>query len=141
MKSIVNELKIDTGAAIEIVDITDPVAQVLDGSGIASGAVTIFTQHTTTAININEREAGLQEDMIKFLAKFAPPEAGYLHDKNAGDGRKNAHSHISTLFMSASATIPVVDGKLAIGRWQSVFFIELDGPRKGRTVIVQANGA
>jgi len=135
-----NTVKLQTTKPIEIIDITDKVKDIVVEVGVRNGLINIITQHTTTAININEREPGLQEDMLRFLTEFVPREAGYTHDKNAADGRPNAHSHLMTMFTNASETIPIEDGKMLLGNWQSIFFIELDGPREERKVIVKIIG-
>lgn len=140
MKRILKNIKLKTGKEIEIVDISNQVREIVASSGIGEGCVNIITQHTTTAININEKEEGLQKDMIRFLKDIVPKEGSYIHNQNAADGRFNAHSHLMTLFANASETIPISNGDLIIGKWQSIFFIELDGPREERTVVLQIQG-
>ena len=78
--------------------------------------------------------------METFLKRFAPRDGTYLHNLNPVDGRDNAHSHLLGLLMNASETIPFSKGKLLVGEWQSVFFIELDGPRKQRNILLQISG-
>lgn len=140
MTIIIKEIKIETTHPIQIIDITDRVSSLVKGSGVKDGGVTVITQHTTTAININEREEGLQRDMVDFLTRQVPKGGDFIHNRNAADGRPNAHSHLLTLFSNASETVPVSDGKMLLGGRQSIFFIELDGPREERTFIVQIKG-
>lgn len=140
MKLLTKKITLATAHPIQIIDITDRVRSIVEESGIKNGFLNIMTQHTTTAININEKEEGLQRDMIDFLERIVPRDADYIHNRNAIDGRANAHSHLLGLFTNTSETIPVVDGKPALGGWQSVFFIELNGPRDERTVVVQIGG-
>ena len=108
-----------------------------------------------SAITINEAEPRLMDDVRQFLRKLAPPEYPYLHNdlhlREAPDGwpggweawaaqePENCHSHLLSMLLGNSETVPVVDGELTIGTWQSVMLVELDGPRK-RTVGVQVVG-
>lgn len=139
MKHSVHEIQFNTSNGVEFLDITDHVAGVIEKSGVRDGIATIFTQHTTAAIRINERCARLQTDMLGILEKLVP-RADYRHDEDTVDNRKNARSHLTALLLGASETIPVVNGKLMLGTWQSVFFIELDGPRHSRRAIVKIVG-
>lgn len=139
MKQFLDEIRIETKGAVEFLDITDRVASVLEKSGIRDGIATVFTQHTTAAIRINERCARLQADMLGILEKLVP-RADYRHDEDTVDNRKNARSHLTALLLGASETIPVSNGKFMLGTWQSVFFIELDGPRHSRRAIVKIIG-
>ncbi len=139
MKNIIKTIELETTAPIQVINITDQVKSILQESGIQEGSLTLLTQHTTTAININEEEEGLQRDMIDFLKQFVAADGDYIHNRNAADGRPNAHSHLISLLTNSSETIPITEGKLLLGGWQSLFFIELDGPRPKRTVTIQIN--
>lgn len=140
MKTFCETVELNTRQATELVDITGKVEALVRQSGISEGQACVYTQHTTSAIVINEFEEGLQKDMILFLNKIAPPQKDYLHDRSPLDGRLNAHSHLQSLLLSASQTIPVSKGKLALGNWQKIFFAELDGPRPSRRLSVQILG-
>lgn len=133
-------LKIRTQAPIEIVDVTDRVKGVFEQHSVQNGQVTVSSAHSTAFIALNEKEPMLQRDMIDFLARFIPEETQLKHNIAPIDGRKNAHSHLIGLFMNASETIPIAHGKLLLGAWQSVFFVELDGPREEREIRVQVVG-
>lgn len=139
MKHSLQEIAFKTERAIEFIDITDRVRDALSASGVRDGLVTVFTPHTTTAIVINERCARLQQDMMGLLEKIVPAMK-YRHDEDTVDTRPNARGHLMSLLLSASGTIPVVGGELALGTWQSIFFIELDGPRRQRGVTVRVIG-
>jgi secondary thiamine-phosphate synthase enzyme len=107
------------------------------------GAI-VFVRHTTTAVAINEYEERLLEDIKNHFQKLAPPTEKYLHNDLhlrdvPLDEPINAHSHLIAMMLNNSETIPIVDGKLALGTWQSVLFIELDGPRR-RSVLIQISG-
>lgn len=140
MRIITHTIRIQTTKPIEIIDITPEVTTALVSSGLQQGQVTIISQHTTAFININEKEERLLEDMETWLKRLVPKDGNYLHNLNPIDGRHNAHSHLLGLFMNSSETIPFSEGKLHLGEWQSLFFVELDGARKERKVLVQISG-
>jgi secondary thiamine-phosphate synthase enzyme len=140
MKYALSELRLATAEPIEVLDITDQVRGCLEKNPVRNGFLTLISNHTTAFVNLNERETNLQRDMVEYLSKIAPQGAGYSHDVSPVDGRANAHAHLAGLFMNASETIPIVDGRLLLGRWQSVLFVELDGPRQGRSVHVYIVG-
>ncbi len=129
-----------TAKPIEIIDITAEVSALLLSSGLERGQVTVISRHTTAFININEKEECLVDDMETYLKRLVPKDGNYRHNLNPIDGRHNAHSHLLGLFMNSSETIPFSEGKLLLGEWQSIFFVELDGPREERTVLVQISG-
>jgi len=120
------EFTVSTDARLDIVDVTDRVAAAVGGEGTA----TVFVDHTTAGIVVNEAEPRLLDDMRTFLADLVPDE-GWRHDELDG----NADSHLRAMLLGPSATVPVVDGDLSLGRWQSVLLVECDGPRE-RTVRV-----
>lgn len=137
-------LQIETQPGIEIYNLTPEILPLLESSGIQNGQVLVFSRHTTTALAINEYEERLLEDLKVYLKKLAPPNDKYLHNDLhlrdvPPDEPENAHSHLMAITLSTSEVIPVVEGKLALGTWQSVLFFELDGPRT-RTVSVQISG-
>ena len=140
MQYIIKTIKVQTTKHIEIIDISSEVAEAVSASALVAGQVTVISQHTTAYININEKEDRLIEDMETFLKRFAPRDGNYLHNFNPLDGRDNAHSHLLGLLMNTSETIPFSQGKLLLGQWQSVFFVELDGPRKERNILLQISG-
>ncbi|MEH2237797.1 secondary thiamine-phosphate synthase enzyme YjbQ [Nostoc sp.] len=142
---IINKLiEIETEPKINIHHITPQIQDLLASTSIKNGQVLVFSRHTTTALAINENEVRLLEDIKVFLQKLAPESGCYLHnDLHLRDVPENepinAHSHLMAMMLTTSEIIPVVDGKLALGTWQSVLFFELDGPRK-RTVFIQISG-
>jgi secondary thiamine-phosphate synthase enzyme len=136
---------IATKEPIEFVDLTDRINQHLRDANIRDGAVTVFSRHTTAAIKINEAEELLLEDFKHFLRRLCPVEHTYNHNDMsrrkppiAIDERPNGHSHLMHLLLATSETIPVSDFRLALGTWQRVFMIELDGPRT-REVMVRCH--
>jgi len=105
-------------------------------SGVAHGVLTVISPHTTARITINERERELQQDMIRWLEQLAPATAPYGHNREPVDDRLNAHAHLLGLFLNATETVLVSDGVLELGGWQSLFLVELDGPRTQREVLL-----
>ena len=142
---IINKIiQLQTDPGINIHKVTSYIEKILTATSIKNGQVLVFSRHTTTALAINENEERLLEDVKVYLRKLAPETDKYLHNDLhlrdvPPDEPINAHSHLMAMTLSTSEVIPVVDGKLALGTYQSVLFFELDGPRK-RTLFVQICG-
>ena len=140
-----------TERAFHVTDVTDDCLALVDEAGVQEGTLTVYTQHTTCAVKINERETCFLEDLRLFMEKLVPAGAYYRHDdfeirdpetlaSTAEDEPINGHSHIKQMLLGcASETVPVVDGRLALGRWQRVMFIELDQARE-RRISLQVQG-
>jgi secondary thiamine-phosphate synthase enzyme len=136
-----------TRQPIELIDITDPVAELVRDAGVCSGQVVLLSRHTTAAVRMQENEPLLLEDLRDFLVRLAPPTSAYRHNDFRvrthhfdPDERPNGHAHCLQLLLGSSESMPVVDGALALGTWQRVFLIELDGPRPAREVLVHLSG-
>ena len=139
-------LHITTAEAPQFIDITDDVQRIVSESGVRFGQVTVFSTHTTAAIKVNENEPLLLQDMARIIGKFAPLEGDYAHNDFSrrtvnieDDECANGHAHCQHLFLSTSETIPILDGRLALGQWQRAFFVELDRARQ-RKVLVSVIG-
>jgi len=139
-------LELETTAAPGFHDITDDVAAIVAESGVTFGQVSVYSIHTTAAVRINENEPLLLRDMARTLRQIAPSDAYYEHNDFGRrtvnmneDECANGHSHCQHLFLSTSETIPVLNGALALGTYQSIFLIELDHP-KLRQVLVTVVG-
>ena len=120
---------VDTDRRTQVLDITDRVAAALPEN--ASGTATVFVRHTTAGVAVNEAEDQLLGDVEAFLGDAVADE-GWNHDRLDG----NADAHLRALVVGASETVPVTDGSLDLGTWQSVLLVECDGPRT-RTVEVR----
>ena len=127
---------VETRERTEVVDVTGLVDGAVRTSGVREGVAVVQTPHTTTAVVINEREGRLMQDLLDWAARMAPDGAGYRHDGTDG----NAHAHLRGIMMGASVSVPVTEGRLALGTWQSVLFVELDGPRSRRLHIQVLGG-
>jgi secondary thiamine-phosphate synthase enzyme len=137
-------LTITTGPGIRAHDLTPAIRKLLDECGRWTGYLTVTSRHTTTAITVNENEPRLLEDLVHFLERLAPAGDHYLHNdihlrECPPDEPRNAHAHLLAMLLGSSAVVPIVDGALDLGTWQSVFLVELDGPRE-RTVGLQVCG-
>ncbi len=137
-------IELQTGQNIDLYDLTPALRNIVAQSGIQDGFVTITSQHTTTAITINENEARLTEDIKTFLTRLIPPADKYLHNDIAlrdcpPDEPQNAHSHLAAMLLGSSEVITVTHGELILGQYQSVMLCELDGPRS-RKVSIQIYG-
>ena len=139
-------LRVETEKAPQFIDITDWVSQCVAQSEVRNGFAVVYSKHTTAAIKINENEPLLLEDMSRFLERLSPREGCYAHNdfsirtvNMTPDEAPNGHAHLQHLLLGTSETVPVIDGLMQFGRYQSIFFIELDHPRP-REVMVQVLG-
>jgi secondary thiamine-phosphate synthase enzyme len=144
MKIINQQLSIETTKGFNITDITDLLGNIIQELELIEGILTICSMHTTTAITINENEERLLQDLDGYFNRLVPEKDHYLHNDLhlrdcPPDEPENAHSHIQAILIGQSVHVRVVDGKLALGKWQSVLFCEFDGPRE-RTVGIQFMG-
>ena len=138
--------KVTTKSAPEFIDITNWVSECVSASNISNGFAVVFSKHTTAAVKINETEPLLLNDMAAFLEKIFPRKHDYQHNNfeirtvNMNDDESpNGHAHLQHLLLGTSETVPVINGEIQFGTYQSVFFIELDHPR-AREVMVHVVG-
>lgn len=139
-------IKIQTTQAPEFIDITDKVIDIVDRTGVEEGVAVVYSKHTTAAVEINENESLLIQDMEEYLEEIAPRDGDYKHndfsirtENMTKDECPNGHAHCQHLSLGASESIPIIGGELQFGRWQRVFMIELDRPRE-RQVLLQILG-
>jgi secondary thiamine-phosphate synthase enzyme len=122
-----------TKGEIEFADLTDQIQAAVAKSRISNGIVHVFAPHATGVIILTENEQGLLEDIRKFLETIIPKNANYAHPSNA-------HSHLRSILLPPDKTLPVVDGHVEFGTWQSLMFVETDVYPRRRTVTVQIMG-
>lgn len=122
----------------DIIDITDHVSQAIQESSLSNGIATVFVAGSTAALSTIEYEPGLKHDFPRMLSRVAPEDIVYEHDNTWHDG--NGHSHVRASLIGPSLTIPVVGGKLTLGTWQQIVFLEMDTRPRNRNVIVQLLG-
>ena len=128
-----HSFKINTDKNFEIIDITSKINELID---IDEGIVSVFSKHSTSAIVVNENEQGLLSDFEFMLSNLVTDKYSYQHDRIDN----NAKSHLKSFLLSSSECLPIKNSKLDLGTWQSVFFIELDGPRRSRTITLTMVG-
>lgn len=141
-----DEIRLKTMECLQFIDLTREVQTIVEASGICNGLVTIQSLHTTTGVLINENEPLLLQDMKQALERVAPRSRKYRHDdfsirtvNMTEEEEPNGHAHCKALFVPTSVVLNVLDGKAVLGRWQRLFLVELDRPRK-RTVSVLVFG-
>ena len=146
MKSKSYRLQLETKEAPEFIDITEWVCQCVAQSKVANGFVVVYSKHTTAAVRINENEPLLLQDMVAFLEKMSPRNGGYQHNdfsirtvNMTADESPNGHAHLQHLLLGTSETVPLIDGVMQFGRYQSFFLYDLDHPCS-REVRVQVVG-
>lgn len=126
------DLTIRTRKTQEMLDITAQVSEMVRRSGVANGVCLVYVPHATAAIVVNENaDPNVCQDILDALGRMVP-EGAWRHDRVDN----NAAAHIKATILGPSETIPVREGALRLGTWQSVMLVELDGPRD-RTVIVE----
>ncbi|MFC1656778.1 secondary thiamine-phosphate synthase enzyme YjbQ [Patescibacteria group bacterium] len=125
------EISISSRRPIELIDITNRVLKVVDSGEKTSGLLNIFIPHATAGLILNENEHGLIKDFERELKQL-------LNDRDFEHNRidNNAKSHILSGFLGSSINIPFENKKLKLGNWQQIFFVELDGPRSQRKIII-----
>ena len=136
METYSEEIQFSTDKQREVIDMTDEVMQVARKADIENGILVAQLPHATAMLVLNENESGVKQDLLDKLDDFAPPEGGYRHDRIDN----NAHSHIKAAMVGSSRVLPIVDGKVVKGTWQSFLVIEQDGPRSRRTLTVLVMG-
>ncbi|MFN2432994.1 MAG: secondary thiamine-phosphate synthase enzyme YjbQ [Gemmatimonadota bacterium] len=129
------ELAVRTSYRDELLDITEQVRDAARELGLADGLAFVYVPHTTAGVTINEgADPAVRRDILEALGKIVPEDLPYRHDEG------NSPAHVKASLMGASVLVPVVEGGLRLGRWQSIYLCEFDGPRP-RTIWVGAGGS
>jgi secondary thiamine-phosphate synthase enzyme len=124
------QIEVPTSTRIQLLDITATVATELGKSGVKSGVCHVYMPHTTAGLTINENaDPDVARDILATLNRLVPAAGDYHHVEG------NSDAHIKASLMGFSAIIPVVEGHLALGTWQALYFCEFDGPRHRHVVI------
>ena len=131
-------ISLKTKGVSDIIDMTPHVLEVLKRSGIENGLVTVFCPGSTGAVTTIEYESGVIRDLQQALEKIAPSDIPYEHDKRWGDG--NGFSHVRAALMKPGLSIPLVKGRLILGTWQQIIFIDFDNRRRERNILVHIIG-
>jgi thiamine phosphate synthase YjbQ (UPF0047 family) len=148
MKSHTVYRTFNTSERREFVRITEDVARAVEDSGIKEGMVLVSAMHITAAVWINDDEPGIQADALEWLDKVAPPSWKAPANEAAGQllpdpgdyrhhrgGEDNGDAHLKNMLMHHQVVVPITEGKLDLGPWQAIFYVEFDGRRNKRLVI------
>jgi secondary thiamine-phosphate synthase enzyme len=122
-----------TKGEIDFIDLTDMIQEEVNASGIKNGVVHVFAPHATGILVLTENDYGLLEDIKALLEAIAPKGRAYRHPSNA-------HSHLRSMLLPPDKTLPVIDGQVEFGTWQSLLFVETDVYPRKRTLIIQVMG-
>lgn len=138
MKIISDSIQFATQGFNDVKDLTGPVSQRLAANRLQDGTVTVFVPGSTGGLTTIEYEPGVVEDFSDLMERLIPGDKPYRHDRKWGDG--NGFSHVRAAVIGASLTIPFSEGKLGLGTWQQVVFIDFDNRPRTRTVLLQFIG-
>ena len=137
----VDTLVVDTRDRVELVDLTERIAEILRRSQVVDGLVSAWSMHTTCSVFINENQGALHADIKTFLEDTVDRHGRWLHnDPDHSDcDRNNADAHLRAMLLGHSLTVQVSGGELVLGQWQRIIAAELDGPRT-RSVRIHVQG-
>jgi len=116
----------------ELVHITRELEEILAKSGIQEGMMLVSAMHITAGIIVNDNESGLHEDIAEWLEKLAPEDPSYRHHRT---GEDNGDAHLKRILVHHQAILPITEGRLDLGPWETVHYAEFDGQRRKRVVV------
>ena len=131
-------VNISTKGNCDIIDITNDVSALINNNNFNEGNVLVFAGGSTAGITTIEFEPGLLKDYPKFFERIAPVNINYEHDSTWHDG--NGHSHVRAAIQGASLTVPFSKGRLMLGTWQQIIFVDFDNRSRRREITVQIIG-
>ncbi|HHF42362.1 MAG TPA: YjbQ family protein [Candidatus Aminicenantes bacterium] len=138
MKIINDSLSLSTRGFNDMIDLTGLIQEKLNTLGLNEGQVTIFVPGSTGGVTTIEYEPGLIRDLAEALERVAPQGQVYHHDARWGDG--NGFSHVRAALIGPSLTVPFQQGRLLLGTWQQIVFIDFDNRQRRRQLVVQFIG-
>lgn len=133
-----SSITLSTRAEFDPHDLTDAVAEAVRNSGMTTGTVTVFCPSSTSALTTIEYESGALADLKRALDEIAPPDREYRHNLRWHDG--NGHSHLRAALLGPSLTVPFVSGRLTLGTWQQILYVDFDNKPRRRELVVQVMG-
>lgn len=142
MKSVIEQLTLQTHHETELINITDTVRQFVSRSGVQNGVVFVLSLHTTTGITVNEGLPDLEADIAAMLERLVPVDHPYRHARwlhSDGQMAINAPSHLRGALLGFQVFFPLANGQMVTGSRQTIYFVELDGPQH-RHFVLQALG-
>jgi secondary thiamine-phosphate synthase enzyme len=131
-------LELETRGDADMVDITGGVAQAVKESGLDAGTVTVFCPSATSAVTTIEFEEGCLTDLRRLFDEIVDPKRPFAHNTRWGDG--NGHSHVRAALLGPSLTVPFVSGRLILGTWQQIIYVDFDNQPRERRLIAQVMG-
>jgi len=138
MTVITTSLSLSTRGNADVHDITEQVAGAVAQSGLKGGVVTVFCPSSTSALTTIEYEPGCVSDLRRLFDEIVPPNRPYAHEAAWGDG--NGHSHMRAALLGPSLSVPFVGGRLTLGTWQQVIYVDFDVRPRRRELVVQIVG-
>ena len=132
------EFRLHTTGRGEAIDLTEQVESALEQSGVSHGTLVVFVPGSTGAVTTIEYESGALADLRDAIERFAPEDIPYAHNARWGDG--NGHSHVRAAMIGPSLSIPIIEGRLALGTWQQPILIDFDNRSRDRRLICQVIG-
>jgi secondary thiamine-phosphate synthase enzyme len=138
MSVVTGTLEFSSRGNADVVLITGDVREAVRQSGLQDGTVTVFAPGATGAVTTIEYEPGVVKDLQDVLETLVPSDGPWQHNVNNGDG--NGHSHVRAGLLGPSLTVPLVDGRLTLGRWQDIVFCDFDARPRERSLVVQVMG-
>ncbi len=133
MRTFTRNIEISTKGEIDFLDLTEKIQEIVSQSEIKNGIAHIFAPHATGILILTENDWNLLEDIKQILEKLIPKQASYHHPSNA-------HSHLRSMILPPDRILPVMNGKIFLGTWQSLLFVETDVHPRRRKIIIQVLG-
>jgi len=138
MTTISGAIELQTAGHGDIQDITQAVAASVKEAGLRDGIVTIFCPSATSALTTIEYESGCISDFQRLFDEIIDPARPYAHNARWGDG--NGHSHTRAALLGPSLTVPFIDGRLTLGTWQQIIYVDFDNRSRQRQLVSQIMG-
>lgn len=131
-------INLNTKGNADILDITEHVSRAVADSDLSDGVITVFSPSATSGLTTIEYESGCISDLRRLFDEIIDPGRHYAHNARWGDG--NGHSHIRAALLGASFSVPFVNGRLTLGTWQQIIFVDFDNRPRRRELVVQMIG-
>ena len=138
MAVVTKFIPLETNGNGDVINLTDAVDECIQDSGLSNGTATIFAPSATSGITTLEFESGAVQDLQRLFNEIAASDRTYAHNMRWGDG--NGHSHVRAALLKPSLVVPFCAGKMALGTWQSIVFVDFDNRSRQRKLIVQIMG-
>ena len=131
-------IQTNTSGHADMIDITPQVNNRVSESGLENGIVTIFCPSSTSGLTTIEYESACLSDLERLFNEIVDPNRSYDHNAKWGDG--NGHSHVRAALLGPSLTVPFVSGRLTLGTWQQIIFVDFDNRSRRRELVLQVIG-